>query len=216
MKYFLMVAALLFLVGCGSTTQSNTVAQEAQRSAQSNNVYVPKNRVEQSNYNQRQRIADSASTILWCTSAFSTTGAPMFTVPIVGKLTSGGKRPIPTEQSKTGYAVDYTTELPGPDGMYGSSGEYRYGFSPSGNYYEFYGIETFCTTEPTIFQKEKTTIVSGTDPTLFKAQQEAQKILVDGCGEDAGAPKASSPECTTAEKKAQEVLNNAIVGVGGK
>jgi hypothetical protein len=100
--------------------------------------------------------------------------------------------------------------------MYGSSGEYRFGFSPSRVYYDFYGIETFCTTEPTIFQKEKTVIVSGTDSDLLAAQKAAQQVLRDGCGSDATGPLSESQACKDAEKKAQDILNAAIVKAGGK
>lgn len=209
----LALVAIFLFASAGSCDGTSNANDQAIQSAQSNNVYIPKNHLEQDNYNQRQKLADDPATILWCTSAFTTTGAPIFTVPIVGKLTSGGKRPI-----ATGYTPSPpgTTELPGPDGMYGSSGEYRYGFSPSKVYYDFYGIETFCTTEPTIFQKEKTTIVTGTDPDLFAAQQAAQKLLREACGPDATGPQAETAACKEAERQAEAILDAAIRKAGGK
>ncbi len=71
--------------------------------------------------------------------------------------------------------------------MYGSSGEYRYGFGPSGKYeyYDFYGTETFCTTMPLVFQRENTVIVMEKDPTLMEASQQAKAALEAGNPEEA-------------------------------
>lgn len=162
---FLMVLSLV-LSGC-STSQEQAHYQ-AIRDAAYREYYIPKNDVEARNYNWRLEISDDPSMILWCTFFPQNPSSPMITVPIMGKMTSGGKRP---------YAND-----PGSDGMYGSSGEYRYGFGPSGKfeYYDFYGVETFCTTVPLTFQREKTIIVMEKDPTLVAAGQQAQTALEAG------------------------------------
>jgi hypothetical protein len=216
----LFLVAFLASCGGGAKPQQQAPAmQQAQAQAQANNVYIPKNHVEQNNYNLRQQIADNPATIIWCTSAFSTPGAPMFTVPIIGKLTSGGKRPLPTEQAQIDtdtFGYTYYPELPGPDGMYGSSGEYRYGFGPDGTYYEFYGIETTCSSQPTIFQKENTKIVGGIDPALAAAQQQASKLVSDACGPDATAPQYQTQACKDAQVKAGQLLNEAIKQAGGR
>jgi hypothetical protein len=83
--------------------------------------------------------------------------------------------------------------------MFGSSGEYRYGFTPAGVYNDWTGLETFCTTEPSVWQREKTTIVMASDPDLLKAQQDAQAAL-----------KAGDPV------KAEQILQAAITAAGGK
>jgi hypothetical protein len=178
------VAALFALVACGGTTQT-TAQQQAAAIAAGRNYYVPKNDVEGNNYNKRLQLADDPSTILWCTSAFSTQGSPYITVPIVGKLTSGNKRPFPTEQVQ--YESSYNPEIPGADGMYGSSGEYRYGFTVSGNYIDFYNIETFCTSEPTVWQKENTKIVLASDNGLMDADRQAADLIKQGKNAEANA-----------------------------
>lgn len=161
--------------------------------------YTPQNDVEGHNYNARQRIADNPATIIWCTAYPTSPNAQAFTIPIVGKLTSGNKRPYPTEVTKIDSdtsGVDYNPELPGPDGMYGSSGEYRYGFDPAGNYHDFYNIETYCTTVPNILQKETTFIVIGRDGDLaaMDAQAEAALAACQPTGVDAqGKPLGRDP-----------------------
>lgn len=167
MKKFLGLLGVLLallLVGTACTGQSSAI-QKKQRTgtdiAKSRQVYVPHNDVEGNNYNARQRLADDPSTLIWCTAFPTNPNAQPITVPIVGKLTSGNKRPYPTSQvlidtDTTGRS--YSPEVPGPDGMYGTSGEYRYGFRPDGVYVDFYNLETFCTSEPTVFQKEHTII----------------------------------------------------------
>jgi hypothetical protein len=188
------------LSACYGSATTSDAQKAAEEKASQANVYVLRNNLELNNYNRRMQIADDPTTILWCTTAYPFTGSPMFTVAVVGKLTSGNKRPYQTEIIKDlDLNVSYYPELPGPDGMFGSSGEYRYGFSPAGQYYDFYNMPTFCTTEPMIWQREQTTIVMGTDPTLLAAQQLARELLAQG---------------KTVE--AQKVLTDAIQNAGGK
>jgi hypothetical protein len=155
------VAATIVLVGgCSSDdAKKSSAQQQAQKRAASRQNYVPKNDVEGNNYNARQRIADNPATLIWCTAFPTNPNAKPVTVPIVGKLTSGNKRPYPSTVTRE-YANggSYNPELAGPDGMYGTSGEYRYGFRPDGVYVDFYNLETYCTSAPTVYQKQSTTI----------------------------------------------------------
>ncbi len=185
-RVLLVIAAIVALAGCSTALQDSQrrVWDNANRRA----PYEMKNDVEFNNYSRRQQIADDPTTILWCTSAFPVTGAPLFTVPIVGKLTSGGKRP---------YEGDPEKNI-GPDGMFGHSGEYRYGFGPDGVYSDFYSLCTYCTSEPSVWQKESTELVLKTDEALFQAQQAAREALAAG-----------NPE------EAQRILEEAIAAAGG-
>ncbi len=83
--------------------------------------------------------------------------------------------------------------------MYGPSGDFRYGFGPSGQkeYYEFYE-NILCTTIPMEYQDKLTIIASGEKPTLMEATNKARELLAQG---------------KTAE--AQEVLNEAINKIQG-
>jgi hypothetical protein len=166
---------LVLIISACITTNQNQALQNAQTNAANAIYYVPKNAVELRNYNWRQEIADNPSLILWCTFFPANPNAPMITVPILGKLTSGAKRPFP-QYTSSSY------ENPGADGMYGSSGEYRFGFGPTGKYeyYDFYGVETFCTTVPLTYQREKTIIVMEKDPTLVAASVAAEEALKNG------------------------------------
>lgn len=177
---FFVIAALVS--GC---TSQQTAVSDAQTLAANRNFYRPTYDVEFNNYNNRLKIADQPTTIWWCTSSFNQPSSPMFTVPIVGKLTSGSKRPFDTNL--------------GPDGMYGSSSEYEYGFSPDGTYNQWNNIPLFCTTSPTVWQRESTTLVSGIDPALFAAQQAASEALARG--DKAGA---------------QKIITDAVKNAGGK
>lgn len=179
----LMVVGVVFIAACNgpvTTPPAKQAQNEAINRSQQRNLYIPTKDIEFNNYNERQKLADDPTAILWCTTAFPFPGTPLFTVPIVGKLTSGNKRPYPTSQVHVYYASNgtYNPELPGSDGMYGSSGEYRYGFTPAKVYVEFYNMPTYCTTEPSIWQKEKTELVLQSDPSLLDAQKRAQQALV--------------------------------------
>lgn len=174
----IIIFPLVTAADCGSPVQNSQSAQQAaQTKAETHAPYIPKNDVEFNNYNQRMKVSDDPTTIWWCTSAFPIPSSPLFTVPILGKLTSGSKRPYSTSQATTNTGTTYSPELPGPDGMFGSSGEYRYGFTPGGVYVDFYNLATFCTTEPSVWQRQDTKITLGTDSKLLAAQQQAQAIL---------------------------------------
>jgi hypothetical protein len=178
-KYLVaLVAALALTVlaaGCGQTAQEKA-ANRAQRKADANAFYVPQHAMEQQNYNDRQRLGDNPSTILWCTFYPPTVGQEPITVPIAGKLTSSGKRPFADD---TGL---------GPDGMYGSSVEYRYGFDPTrAIYYDFAGMASICTNAPLVYQLNKTVIATQTATTLTSLDKAAEAALKAGDAKKAAA-----------------------------
>lgn len=175
----LLAVVIASLVMADTCTGGTTPAQNAAiAKANSNVAYQPKNNIELNNYNARQKIADDPTTILWCTGAFPIPSSPIFTVPILGKLTSGSKRPFSTTQTVTATDNTYSPELPGPDGMYGPSENYRYGFTPGGVYVEFSGsMDTFCTTSPTVWQRQNTSIIVNTDDALTQASRACQALV---------------------------------------
>jgi hypothetical protein len=95
----------------------------------------------------------------------------LVTVPIVGKLTSGGKR-----------SYSYNEE-PDEYGMYGTSdGGYRYGFGPGGKgeYYDFSQLPSFCTNVPLTFQQQQTTMIMEPSRSLLEASNRAKKLIQEG------------------------------------
>lgn len=206
---FVVIAILGALVmACGEYTPQNQSQVNAQQVAQNRQTYVVKHDVEGQNYNQRLKLADDPTTILWCTAAYSQPGLKPITVPIVGKLTSSNKRPFPTSQVQ--YQSSYSPELPDAQAMYGTSSEYRYGFTPGGQYWDFYNIEMVCTDQPTIQQREATTLVYQVDDNLLAAQVKARALL------QACVDKPDSPECAAAQKQANQIIGDAVKAAGGK
>jgi hypothetical protein len=167
-----------------------------------NELYTPKNNIEFDNYNKRLKVSDNPTTILWCTAYPTNPNARPITVPIVGKLTSSSKRPYATSHvlidTDTGSKW-YNPEIPGPDAMYGESVPYRYGFTPAGDYWDFTFLESACTTVPTVYQAQATTIVNKVDPAMQAANLAAQAAL-----------KAGHPD------QASKILDDAIAKVGNK
>lgn len=166
------------LSACSGQQDNTPPAQKAaEQTANQRNNYIPKNDVEGHNYNARQALADNPSQIIWCSVYPTNPNVKAFTIPIVGKLTSGNKRPYSTSQVQNYYQSSntYSPELPGSDGFYGTSGEYRYGFDPSGNYHDFYNLETYCTSVPDVIQRQTTqiAITSTGDIGLLSTQAEA-------------------------------------------
>lgn len=193
---------LLGLSACGEDTEQSAAMIAAQRNAQEASIYIPENAIELANYNQRQRIADDPTSILWCSFfPFGDTGPVTFAV--VGKLTSGNKRPYPTSRNVTGYSADYSPERPGPDGMYGSSGEYRYGFSPDGNYHDLYGVQSYCTTMPMVYRRQPSGLtVSIVEPQLARATEQAREALRAGLNNGEVSQEALA--------NADRILNEAL------
>ncbi|AXH70455.1 hypothetical protein HOT75_gp068 [Gordonia phage Daredevil] len=192
-KVFAGVAALGLAAGLTACGQSDPAVQSDKDkvNAQVNNrggAYIPKNNVEFNNYNEAQKLYDSPNTIIWCTATFPNDSAPLFTVPIRGKLTSSSVSYFRGQELAYDNGENWTAEARSVDGMYhGNPPGYRYGFTPSGQYVDFFGLETFCTTQPTQFQREKTEIALAVDPGLADAQKRAQDALAKG--DQAGAQK---------------------------
>lgn len=173
----LIVCFALMSVGADSDgcRSQNPAQVEAAKKALNRPVYRPINDLEFKNYERRLKVADDPTAILWCTSAFPIPNSPLFTVPVVGKLSSGSKRPFPSHYWRgDSYGMQ---ESPDAFGMFGSSSDYRFGFSPTGVYADWTNMSLFCTTEPSVWQKESTTIVMESDPALLDAHNRAREIL---------------------------------------
>jgi hypothetical protein len=182
-----VLAAGFGLTACTAQSQALTDAQDKSNQLQSQ-IYRQHNNVEFQNFNDRQKVADDPATILWCTAYPSNPNAKPLTFPIKGKLTSSNKRPYSTSIVESGGdGFSYNPEQPGPDSMYGQSAEYRYGFTPDGVYVDFTDLETVCTTEPTVYQRQQTDIVLATDPGLVDASAQAKAALQSG--DPAGATR---------------------------
>ncbi len=180
-KFLIGVILAVCVASCGevATNPQQDAMNRARESSRNADIYIPRNGLELSNYNRRQEVADDPTTILWCTMfPFGDTGPITFAV--VGKLTSGNKRPYPTEQVR-GSDYNYYPELAGPDGMYGSSGEYRYGFGPDNVYHDVYGLQTYCTTQPMVYRRQPSGMtVAVVDGRLAQASQRAREVLQGG------------------------------------
>ena len=171
MKNLIILVVLICIVLLSGCTAQNVAHSEAITKASNRSAFIPQNDIEFKNYDRRQRMADDPTTIMWCTAAFPIPSSPLFTVPIVGKTTSGSKRTFETD--------------PGPDGMYGSSSEYDYGFSPTGTYAEWRKMAQFCTNEPLVWQRQNTTMAMQVDPELEAANVAAREALKKGNDPDA-------------------------------
>lgn len=195
------LAGVLAVAGCSSESAPTPKTKTGEDIANGRQNVQLQNDVEGKNYNRRLTLADNPASLIWCTAYPTSPNAKAFTVPIVGKLTSGNKRPTPTEKVRIDtdtLGSEYNPELPGPDGMYGTSGEYRYGFDPAGNYHDFYNIETYCTTVPTIVQKETTQIAISVDGNLSSIDKKVEAALAE-C-------QKSNKDQTVACPKAAQIL----------
>jgi hypothetical protein len=148
--------------------------------------------VEFNNYNKAQKLYDSPDTIIWCSTTWGNANAPIITLPVAGKLTSSSVSLLPSLKGATGGGDGqdfYTTEQRSVDGMYhGNPPPYRYGFTPGGQYVDFFNMPTLCTTALTKVQREQTKVVVALDAKAATAQRVAEKALANG--DKAGAQRA--------------------------
>lgn len=146
--------------------------------------YEPHNDVEFNNFNEAQKLYDSPDTIIWCTAFPNSPTAPIITVPIAGKLTSSSTTfysPDLIDSSDEGKVV---TQARSVDKMYHPDPpQYRYGFTPGGQYVDFFQMPTLCTTKAMKFQTQN--IRFEIDTGLEDATNEAQKALEAGNKEKA-------------------------------
>lgn len=136
---------------------------------------------EYQNYMRAQEdVYDNPANILWCTFTWGNASAPLVTVPVAGKLTSSSVSYFPNETVETQYEGTVLLEAQSVDGMYhGSPPPYRYGFTPGGQYVDFFNLPTFCTTALTEFQRQVTE-VSITTAEIDSIQEQAEAALADG------------------------------------
>lgn len=162
------VAVLGVLTLTASACSDTTPKREDQRASSEKNFddRTPPDvsgEVEYSNYIAAQELYDDPSSVIWCTMFPASPAAPIVTVPIRGKLTSSSVSYYPNmsaEQWSWGSDGGYMKENQSVDGMFhGSPPPYRYGFTPSGQYVDFFEIPTFCTTALTEFGRETLSVV---------------------------------------------------------
>lgn len=197
MKRVLVAAAIVVaLAVAGCETEGTNAAEETKASieeqAQDIEFYHCPDITDEScntelrNYNESQRIYTDPTTILWCSVLPQSNTIPAITVPVTGKLTSS---------TTSGFAGEGGIEIPGSDngavgpkrsvdGLYHTNPpQYRYGFTPGGQYVDFFNLPTFCTTEPLEIQRKSVSI--DIDDELNDATSQASEALKNGDNEQA-------------------------------
>ncbi|MEX1113222.1 MAG: hypothetical protein WD603_01060 [Patescibacteria group bacterium] len=209
----LAISLIVGLAACGGeTTKQDQQFSKLDRKRQNRTAYEPKNDVEYNNYNRAQKLYDSPNTIIWCSTTWGNASAPIVTVPVAGKLTSSSVSFFPNQVVKQySNSGTYYPELPSVDGMFhGSPPPYRYGFTPGGQYVDFFNMPTFCTTALTKFQRQVTQVSLSIDSGVRTAQGQAQEALqAGGCADD-----PESGECRAARQEAQRILEGALGATG--
>lgn len=170
------IALAALVAGCGSgTTEHKQARKEAKENQERFVPYIPKNGVEGANYNKAQELYDDPATIIWCTAFPQSSTEPLITVPVAGKLTSSTVSAFRSEDEIDGVAL----EAESVDGLYhGTPPPYRYGFTPGGQYVDFFNLPTLCTTQPLKFQRQSVSV--SVDSGLSKATGEAEAALKNG------------------------------------
>ena len=146
MKKILVIAlAGLFLTACNeggkSPTPKSVQSQKAEAAA--NSITFSEN-AEIENIKKRLELTADPG-LLGFVILLNETGQPVMHVGVKGKITSGGKRLTKTYEVKSnwdcGQAIECDHELPAPsdEGTHGSSGEYIFFWTTSGQYIQWNG-----------------------------------------------------------------------------
>jgi hypothetical protein len=193
----LIVAMMALIAGCGggdSASGQDQAKDNIEKHADERVPYEPKNDVEFNNYNKAQELYDSPATIIWCSVMPQSSTAPIVTVPVAGKLTSSSTTFFrPEEFIDRGNYSWQVGEARSVDGMYHPNPpKYRYGFTPGGQYVDFFELPTFCTTQPLSFQKESVQVK--VDSNLNDATKKAEAALAEGKKSEAQAILAGAAE----------------------
>lgn len=208
-KLLAVLALLVFMTfSLTACTEEKTAAEKnvediykgVDKEAKERSSYIPKHDWDYVNYDRAYKeVWDNPTSILWCTFSFNNPSSPLVTVPVQTKLTSSS---VSIRENTRAYfdsnsdGENYSPEVRSVDGMFhGSPPPYRYGFTPGGQYVDFFNTETFCTTAPTEFQRQQTNVSLSIDNGLQSASEEAEKALAENN-----------------EAEAQRILNNAIGG----
>lgn len=168
--------------GC-EDAKHETATEKAQKAMQKDSQervpYLPKNDVEFSNFNKAQELYDTPSTIIWCSVIPQSNSVPTITVPIAGKLTSSSVSYFRPVERVDWDSENFVVEAKSSDGMYhGNPPPYRYGFTPGGQYVDFYNLPTFCTTKPLNYQRQSVQV--DIDTSLDAASKRAEQALKNG------------------------------------
>lgn len=180
------------LTGCGQEGKESAqdkVAKKVNKETRNREAYVPQHGVEFRNFNDAQKLYDSPNTIIWCSTTWGNASAPLVTIPVTGKLTSSSTSYLPptawVDRGNYSWSEVQQTSV---DGMYHvNPPQYRYGFTPGGQYVDFFNMPTLCTTALTKFQRQTTKVSVSIDPTVASAQKKAEAALRSG--DKAGAEK---------------------------
>lgn len=183
MKYIRILAVLLvamfFLTACDQGRTSDE--QKVNNRAKKMHPYLPQHHVEADNYNRAQQLYDTPSTIIWCSTTWGNASAPIVTVPIAGKLTSSSTTFFSPERWDGDSDGNVVLPNRSVDGLYHPNPpQYRYGFTPGGQYVDFFGMPTLCTTALTKFQRQETKVSLSVDPKDKAADSAAQAALKRG------------------------------------
>lgn len=177
----LALVAMLAVTACGEHQGNKSDYSKVLAHAKHRHAYIPQNDVEFKNYNDSQRLYDDPSTIIWCSTTWGNASAPLVTVPVAGKLTSSTTSYFSSEHWDGDSDGNVVLPSRSVDGLYHPNPpQYRYGFTPGGQYVDFFNMPTFCTTALTKFQRQQTKVALSVDSQAKLADKRAQDALKRG------------------------------------
>lgn len=163
---------IILLTGC---EPSLSIREEARVAT----VPVPEvvNFTEAKNIEKRLKLMDDPNTIMWIY-CIGETGAVIYYGPVVGKVTSSGKRLEQFNIAEMHYGDTVVLEKMQADGTYGSSDPYVFWFDPNGIYHQWSGL--YFLTSVSIKIQTPVLNFRDVDEEMMAKQQKAIEILKKG------------------------------------
>lgn len=157
-KALLALAVGLALAACKGPQQNNKVTQSDKAKVAANSIHFTEN-AEIDNIKRRLELTANPG-LLGFVVLLNETGQPVMYTSVKGKITSGGKRLTPTETAGCAITDDQpcgtVLATASDEGTFGSSGEYVYFWTQSGQYVQWNGKYLYSdkpfrlTTEPMV------------------------------------------------------------------
>jgi hypothetical protein len=131
-------AALLTLPGCGGGNDTSVKSEQAKKAAEAANSIAFTENAEIDNIKKRLELTSQPG-LLGYIVLLNGVGQPVYYGTVKGKVTSGGKRLTRPDRSTAEGAGqnNVVMQAPSDEGTYGSSGEYIFFWTTSGQYMQW-------------------------------------------------------------------------------
>jgi hypothetical protein len=138
LMFSIIAASVSLLTGCPEEGRSEKNVQAEKAKEAANSISFTEN-AEIENIKKRLELTANPG-LLGYVVLLNQSGQPVYYTPVKGKITSGSKRLTATDRYAPQGTNGFIRQAPSDEGTYGSSGEYVFFWSTSGQYIQWNGM----------------------------------------------------------------------------